>query len=118
MSWLDTQTQTGLGLKMGEDQQEGMPFFSPVDLYLTNQSNKRLLLYLQPRQSIWLQQKLEKKPCGLVNFLAALRYRLPGQPVSLKADNRGAILFTANPEFHRRTQPIEVRRHWIREKVE
>ncbi len=50
-------------------------------------------------------------------FLAALGYRLPGQLVSLKADNRGAILLTANPEFHRRIKHIEVRHHWIREKV-
>ena len=68
MSWLDTRTQTGLGLKMDEDQQAGILFFSPADLYRTNRSNKLLLPFLQPRQSIWLQQKLERKPCGLVNF--------------------------------------------------
>ncbi len=52
-----------------------------------------------------------KEALWIGQFLAALGYRLPGQPVSLKADNRGAILLTANPEFHRRTKHIEVRHH-------
>ena len=30
----------------------------------------------------------------------------------------GAISLTENPEFHRRTKHIEVRYHWIREKIE
>ena len=59
-----------------------------------------------------------KEALWIARFLAALGYRLPGHPVSLRADNRGAILLTANPEFHRRTKHIEVRYHWIREKVE
>ena len=54
----------------------------------------------------------------IAQFLAALGYKLPSQPVSLRTDNRGAILLTANPEFHRRTKHIEVRHHWIRKKVE
>ncbi len=33
-------------------------------------------------------------------------------------DNKEAISLTENPEFHRRTKHIEVRYHWIREKVE
>lgn len=40
------------------------------------------------------------------------------QPVSLKANNRGAILLTANLKFYRRTKHIEVQYHWIREKVD
>ncbi len=60
----------------------------------------------------------EKKALWIVWFLAALGYRLPGQPVGLKTDDRGAILLTANPEFHRRTKHIEVQHYWIREKCE
>ncbi len=59
-----------------------------------------------------------KEALWIAQFLAALGYRPPSQPVSLKADNGGAILLTANPEFHRRTKHIEVRHHWIRGKVE
>lgn len=58
-----------------------------------------------------------KKALWVAQFLAALRYKPPIQPVSLRADNRGAILLTANPEFHRHTKHIEIRHHWIREKV-
>ncbi len=59
-----------------------------------------------------------KKALWIAQFLAALGYGLPGHPVSLKADNQGAIMLTANPEFHRRTKHIEVLHHWIREKVD
>lgn len=34
------------------------------------------------------------------------------------SDNRGAMALAENPEFHRRTKHIDVRYHWIREKVE
>lgn len=50
--------------------------------------------------------------------MAALRYRLLGQPISLKADNKGAILLTANSEFHKHIKHIEIRHYWIREKVD
>ncbi len=50
--------------------------------------------------------------------MACLGFRLPSQPVDLRADNKGAISLTENPEFHRKTKHIEVRWHWIREKVE
>ena len=59
-----------------------------------------------------------KETLWILQFLAALVYRLPDQPVSPRVDNGGAILLTANLEFHRRTKHIEVRHHWIREKVE
>ena len=54
----------------------------------------------------------------IARLLATLGYRLPSQPVSPRADNKGAILPTANPEFHQRTKHIKVRHHLIREKVE
>ncbi len=59
-----------------------------------------------------------KKALWIAQLLAALRYRLSSQPVSLKFDNKGSILLTANPEFYQRTKHIEVRHQWIRKKVE
>lgn len=59
-----------------------------------------------------------KESLQIGQYFAALKYRLPGQPISLKADNRGAILFSANPEFYWQTQHIEVQYHLIREKVD
>ncbi len=53
--------------------------------------------------------KARKKALWIGIFLAALEYKLPGQPVSLKADNKGAILLTANPEFYLGTKHIEMR---------
>ncbi len=60
----------------------------------------------------------EKEALWIARFLSLLGFRLPDQPINLRADNRGAIQLTANPEFHRRTKHIEVRHHWIREKVD
>ena len=59
-----------------------------------------------------------KEALWVARFLACLGFRLPSQPVDLHADNKGAISLTENPEFHRKTKHIEVRWHWIREKVE
>ena len=59
-----------------------------------------------------------KKDLLIAQFLGALGYRLPSQPGSLRADNRGAIPLTANLEFHLCTKHIEVRYHLIQEKVE
>ncbi len=56
------------GLKDGRKSTGGYAFLPSKDQYLTNQSNKLLLLFLQPKRRIWLKQKLEKRPCGLLNF--------------------------------------------------
>ena len=50
-------------------------------------------------------------------FLSMLGYG-DGGPVDLRVDNKGAIVLTENPEFHRTTKHIDLRHHWIREKVE
>ena len=49
-----------------------------------------------------------KEALWVAQFLATLGYRQSSQPISLKADNRGAILLIANLEFHQRTKHIEV----------
>ncbi len=59
-----------------------------------------------------------KEALWVARFLACLEFRPPSQPVGLRADNKGAISLTKNPEFHRKTKHIEVRWHIIREKVE
>ncbi len=35
----------------------------------------------------------------------------------LKGDNEGSVAITKNPEFHQRTEDIEVRWHWVRNLV-
>ncbi len=59
-----------------------------------------------------------KEALWISRFLTSFGFWLPNQPVDLRADNKGAISLTENPEFHRKTKHIEVRWHWIREKVE
>ncbi len=61
--------------------------------------------------------KAGKESLWIARFLAFLEFKLPDQPINLRADNRGAIQPTTNPEFHRRTKHIEVRHHLIWEKV-
>ena len=58
-----------------------------------------------------------KKALWCARLLEAFGHRKPDQPVDLRANNKGAIDLTANPEFHKQTKHIAVRHHWIREKV-
>ncbi len=60
----------------------------------------------------------EKKVLWVAPFLDCLGFCLPSELVDIRADNKGAISLTENSEFHRKTKHIEVRWHWIREKVE
>ncbi len=59
-----------------------------------------------------------KEALWVPQFLACLGFRLPSQPVDLRADNKGAISLTEKLEFHRKTKHIEVRWYWILEKIE
>ena len=105
------------GLKDGRRSTGGYTFLlsgGPV----SHQSKQQATVALSSTEAEYMATtEAGKEALWIGRFLAALGYRLPGQPVSLRADNRGAILLTANPEFHRRTKHIEVRHHWIREKV-
>lgn len=51
-------------------------------------------------------------------FLTDPGYRKKNQSVLLYADYQGAIDLTVNPLFHKRTEHIEVRWHWMREALE
>ncbi len=62
-------------------------------------------------------KEAEKEALWIAQFLATLGYRQLSQSASLKADNRGVILLTANSKFYGRIKHIEVRHHWIRKKV-
>ncbi len=106
------------GLKDGRRSTGGYAFLFSVGP-VSYQSKQQATVALSSTEVDYMATtEAGKEALWIGQFLAALGYRLPGQPVSLKADNRGAILLTANPEFHRRTKHIEVRHHGIREKVE
>ena len=62
--------------------------------------------------------KAGKKALWIAQFLTALEYRLLGQQVGPRADNREAILLTTNLEFYWYTKHIEVQYYQIWEKVE
>ena len=54
-------------------------------------------------------------------FLRSLYHDFTGldqECVKIHADNQGAIKLASNPVFHKRTKHIDVRYHFIREKVE
>ena len=44
--------------------------------------------------------------------------KYPKLPVYLKVDNKGAIDLSKNPVHHERSKHIDIRYHFIREKVE
>jgi hypothetical protein len=53
----------------------------------------------------------------LHQLLTELEFRLSG-PTPLYIDNQSTIALTRNPEFHAHTKHIEVRHHFVREKLE
>lgn len=54
-----------------------------------------------------------KEALWIAQFSAALEYRLPGQLISLRADNRGTISFTTNLEFYWHTKHIKMQYYQI-----
>ncbi len=76
---------------------------------VSHQSKQQATIAISSTEAEYMATtEAEKEALWIAQFSAALRYRPPSQPVSLRAGNRGAILLTANPEFHRRTKHIEV----------
>lgn len=66
---------------------------------MSHQSKQQATVALSSTEAEYMATiEAGKEALWIALFLAALGYRLPSQPVSLKADNRGAILLTANPE--------------------
>lgn len=57
------------------------------------------------KEAIWLKKLLESMGGE-------------GNSVELKMDNQSAIKLVQNPEYHKRTKHIDVRFHFIRDKVE
>ena len=87
--------------------------------HLSHQSKLQSTIALSSTEAEYMATKeAGKEALWVVRFLACLGFRLPSQPVNLRADNKGAISLTENPEFYRKTKDIEVRWHRIREKVE
>ena len=58
------------------------------------------------KEAIWLHQLLQH-----------FDYSGP-ITVIIKGDNRGALALAKNPEFHARTKHIDIRYHFVRQKVE
>lgn len=64
-----------------------------------------LALTSATQEAIWLRSLLQE--CGLTMNM----------PTTIWSDNNGAIQLTYNPTHHKRTKHIEIRFHFIREKV-
>ena len=61
------------------------------------------------KEAVWISRLLKELDLG---------YGLPSMPVSIKADNQGAIALSTDPKFHSRTKHIDVQWHFVREMVE
>ena len=59
------------------------------------------------QEAVWLKRLLED-----------LQQRDSNAPITIYGDNQGSIALTRNPEYHRRTKHIDIRHHFVREKVE
>ncbi|KAG2759912.1 Retrovirus-related Pol polyprotein from transposon TNT 1-94 [Phytophthora cactorum] len=51
-------------------------------------------------------------------FLCELGEMKSDDPVKIYEDNQGSIALAKNPEFHKRTKHIDIRYHFVRERVE
>ncbi|KAG2758352.1 hypothetical protein Pcac1_g29503 [Phytophthora cactorum] len=51
-------------------------------------------------------------------FLCELGEMANDEAVKIYEDNQGSIALAKNPEFHKRTKHIDIRYHFVREKVE
>jgi hypothetical protein len=58
-----------------------------------------------------------KEVVWLRRLLLELKQRIDG-PTTLRMDNQSAIAIARNPEFHNRSKHIEIRHHFLRQKVE
>ena len=68
---------------------------------VSHQSKQQMTVALSSTEAEYMATtEARKKALWIAQFLATLGYRLPGHPVNLRTDNRGAILLTANPEFY------------------
>jgi hypothetical protein len=54
----------------------------------------------------------------LKSFLQELGELAGDDALTIREDNQGAIALAKNPEFHKRTKHIDIRYHFVREKVE
>jgi hypothetical protein len=61
--------------------------------------------FLAVQEVVWLKRVLNEMD---------LDY---GQPVPLLIDNQSAIRLAKNPMYHKRSKHIEIKWHWLREKV-
>ena len=51
-------------------------------------------------------------------FLCELGEMAKDEAIKIYEDNQGSIALAKNPEFHKRTKHIDIRYHFVREKVE
>ena len=73
---------------------------------LSSTESEYMASSLATREAVYLRQ-----------FLVELGFRQIG-PTPILIDNQSAIAIARNPEFHARTKHIEVRHHYVREKLE
>lgn len=59
-----------------------------------------------------------KEAVWIRNLLQDLNPRICSDPITLKVDNQGAIRLAMNQDYHKRTKHIDIRYHYIREKLE
>ena len=106
------------GLVDGRKSTGGYIFMSSNGL-LSHQSKLQSTVALSSTEAEYMATtEAGKEALWILRFLTSLGFRLPNQPIDLRADNKRAISLTENPKFYRKTKHIEVRWHWIQEKVE
>ena len=76
-------------------------------LALSSTEAEYMALTEAAQEAIWLKA-----------FLCELGEMKEEDPVKIFEDNQGSIALAKNPEFHKRAKHIDIRYHFVREKVE
>lgn len=92
--------------------------FSIAHGLVTWSSQRQKLVSMSTAESEYIAAaSAAKEAVWLRNLLDDIGYRC-GKPTILYVDNQSTIRLIKNSEFHKRTKHIDIRHHFIREKVE
>uniref|UniRef100_A0AAV1TK73 Reverse transcriptase Ty1/copia-type domain-containing protein n=1 Tax=Peronospora matthiolae TaxID=2874970 RepID=A0AAV1TK73_9STRA len=85
--------------------------------YLAKQKQRSVVLSSTEAEYMALSEATQEATC-LKKFMRELGEELGDDALTIYDDNQGAIALTKNPEFLKRTKHIDIRYHFVREKVE
>jgi len=109
----------GRTIKIMADRQLVMYFFYvEVRFHGARKSKKKLLRYLVVKQNTWDYLTLLKKLFTYVCFYPSCMWMYLSMPTTIFEDNQSALYLANNPLHKERTKHINIRYHFVRERIQ